>query len=616
MRANEQQWPNISSVVSIASLKPRSHTLADLMAEQPAACATRHQQRIDDLCAATIRALSGQAGLHFRGRRLYRGDKALPPFAPHLSPKPEVDDFPSFRGAADAMALRLGFADPALHKRLRPTDPMERMLFEMLEQFRVEALAPADMPGMAYNLRHRFEAWSMAFYKNGLTETSKGILLYTVAQITRARVTAQPVVEATEDVIEATRMSIVRSLGHDLAGLRRQRFDQTAYAAHALSMASLVAGMLAVYDVEAIGGDSGTEPDDQSLDFSLWMDFDGEGEEERFTTASSGNSRSLAESGGMYRVFTEEFDTEVDAAALVRPAVLQEYRERLDQRIEQQGLSVARLARQLNAVLATPVSDGWIGGQEEGYIDGRQLSQLITSPSERRLFRVEKHEQVASCAVSFLIDCSGSMREHIESVAVLVDVMSRALDQIGVTTEVLGFTTNAWNGGRARKAWMRAGRPSHPGRLNETAHLIFKDSDTPWRRARPAMGALLKSDLFREGVDGEAITWAAQRLVQRHDGRRLMMVISDGSPTDGATTLANDAHYLDHHLCNVVAQLEAQGQVEIYGIGVGLDLSPYYRNNRAFDLSNSVSNTVLLEIVAMIAAGTVRHERKRSRLIA
>ena len=579
-----------------------------MIEQQAAANATRYQQRIDDLCAASIRALSDEAGLHFRGRRLYRGEKSLPQFAPHLSPKPEIDDFQSFRGAADGMALRLRFADAALHKRLHPTDPMERMLFEMMEQFRVEALAPSDMPGMVANLRHRFEAWSMAFYNSGLTETSKGILLYTVAQITRSRVTAQPVTEATEDAIEATRMSIVRSLGHGLAGLRRQRFDQEAYAEHALSIAHIVAGMLAAYDQEDIAGenDSDTEPDDKPLNFNLWMDFEGEGEEEGFTTASSGNSRSLAESGGVYRVFTDEFDTETQAIDLVRPALLQEYRERLDQRIEKQGLSVARLARELNAVLATPVRDGWQGGLEEGYIDGRQLTQLITSPSERRLFRQEQHAPVSDSAVSFLIDCSGSMREHIEAVAVLVDVMARALDQIGVVTEVLGFTTNAWNGGRAQKAWLRAGRPAHPGRLNETAHLVFKDSDTSWRRARPALGALLKSDLFREGVDGEAVTWAASRMQQRHDGRRLLMVISDGSPTDGATSLANDTHYLDHHLCNVVASLEAQGAVEIYGIGVGLDLSPYYRNNRAFDLSASVSNTVLREIVAMMAAGPRR----------
>lgn len=570
--------------------------------------ATRHQQRIDDLCAASIRALSGQAGLHFRGRRLYRDDKALPPFAPHLSPKPEMDDFSSFRGAADAMALRFRCADAELHRRLCPADPMERMLFEMLEQFRVEALAPVDMPGMVHNLRHRFEAWSMAFYNSGLTETSKGMLLYTVAQITRSRVTAQPVMEATEDAIEATRMSIVRSLGHGLAGLRRQRLDQGAYAEHALSIASMVAGMLAAYDLDDAAGadDSDTEPDDQPLDFNLWMDFDGEDGDEGFNTASAGSSRTLAESGGAYRVFTAAFDTETYAATLVRAAALQENRERLDRSIERQGLSVARLARELNAVLATPVRDGWLHGQEEGYIDGRQLSQLITSPSERRLFRIEQHAPVAESAVSFLVDCSGSMREHIESVAILVDVMTRALDQIGVTTEVLGFTTNAWNGGRAQKAWMRSGRPPHPGRLNEVTHLVFKDSDTSWRRARPAMGALLKSDLFREGVDGEAVAWAAQRLVQRHDGRRLLLVVSDGSPTDGATALANDFHYLDHHLCQVVGELQTQAEVEIYGIGVGLDLSPYYRHNRALDLSHSVTQAVLREIVAMLAAGTRR----------
>jgi cobaltochelatase CobT len=569
---------------------------------------TRHQQRIDDLCAASIRALSDDGDIHFRGRRLYRGDKRLPPFAPHLSPIPEADDFTSFRGTADGMALRLRLADANLHKSLQPSEPLPRMLFEMLEQFRVEALAPADMPGMKHNLRHRFEAWSLAFYNSGLTETSKGMLLYTVAQITRSRVTAQPVLDATEDAIEATRMSIVRSLGHGLAGLRRQRNDQAAYAEHALSIAHMVAGMLAAYDQEDLTGesDSDTEPDDKPLNFNLWMDFDEGDSDEGFATASSGSSRLLAESGDGYRIFSSEFDTEVGAATLIRPALLQEYRERLDQRIEQQGLSVARLARDLNAVLALPVRDGWIGDQEEGYIDGRQLSQLITSPSERRLFRVEQYAPVCETAVSFLIDCSGSMREHIEAVAVLVDVLTRALDQIGVVTEVLGFSTNAWNGGRAQRAWMRAGRPAHPGRLNETAHLVFKDSETNWRRARPALGALLKGDLFREGVDGEAVQWAAQRLVQRHEGRRLLLVVSDGSPTDGATALANDANYLDHHLCNVVASLEAQGEVEIYGIGVGLDLSPYYRQNRAFDLSQSVSNAVLREVVAMIRTGPLR----------
>ena len=574
-------------------------------APQAATAAPRQQQRIDDLCAASIRAHSDIETLHCRGRRLYQGPQALPPFAPHLSPKPEVDDFGSFRGTADAMALRLNGSDAGLHRSLRPAEPLPRMLFEMLEQFRVEALAPTDMPGMRHNLQHRFEAWSLAFHHSGLTETAKGILLYTVTQISRSRVTAVPVVDATEGLIEATRMALAPTLGHALAGLRRTRHNQAAYAVHALDLARTVAALLTTLEPGDEDNSADTEADAPPDLFNLWMDFDAE-PDDSFNVASSGNSRVLQDADHGYQVFSRVYDTEVQAASLVRTALLQEYRERLDQRIEKQGIQVARLASELNAVLAAPQRDGWQGGLEEGYLDGRQLSQLITSPSERRLFRLEQHAPVSICEVSFLVDCSGSMREHIESVAVLVDVMARALDQIGVSAEILGFTTNAWNGGRARRDWMRAGHPPHPGRLNETCHMVFKDSETPWRRARQSIVALLKGDLFREGVDGEALEWAARRLQSRGDGRRLLLIISDGSPTDGATALANDVHYLDHHLCDVVARLEAQREVEVYGVGVGLDLSPYYRQCLALDLSASVSNAALREIVAMIAAGPWR----------
>ncbi len=563
--------------------------------------ATRHQQKVEELCAAAIRALSDDAELHFRGRRLHRGRRALPLYAPHLSPSLEHDDFGSFRGAADGMALRLRHSDAGLHASLCPADPLARLLFELLEQIRCESLAPQQMPGLARNLRHRHEQWSLAFHHSGLTETAKGILLYTVAQICRARVTAEPVVEATEDLIEATRMAIVPALGHDLAGLRCCRHDQAAYAQHALAIAQAVAEM--IHSADEAGDDPGDESDDQANDkrnpFRLWLDFKGD-DGEGITTAASGNSRVLEEADDGYRVFTTAYDQETKAATLVRAALLKEYRERLDQRIAGQGINIARLARELKALLARPAREGWDSGLEEGYIDGRRLSQLVVSPTERRLFRVERQDPVADSLVSFLIDCSGSMRQHIESVAMLVDVFVRALEQAGVASEVLGFTTGAWNGGRAQRDWIRAGRPAHPGRLNEACHLVFKDADTPWRRARPDIAALLKADLFREGIDGEAVQWACRRLEGRGEGRRVLIVISDGCPMDRATNLANDDHYLDHHLREVVERHEQAGTVEIYGVGVGLDLSPYYRRNRALDLSTGVRNEVFREIVAMI----------------
>ena len=232
----------------------------------------RRQQRVEELCAGAIRALSGQADLHFRGRRLHRGRQRLPLFAPHLHPAIECDDFGSFRGAADGLALRLSRSDVALHLRLCPTDPVERLVFELLEQMRVESLAPQSLPGVARNLRHRFEQWSLAFHRSRLTDSARGILLYTVAQVCRARVTGEPVLEATEDLMEATRAALAPAMGSDLAGLRRQRHDQAAYARHALGIARLVGEMLRSADVEeGERHDAADAEDRERAAFSLVM---------------------------------------------------------------------------------------------------------------------------------------------------------------------------------------------------------------------------------------------------------------------------------------------------------------------------------------------------------
>ncbi|MBA3625100.1 MAG: cobalt chelatase [Methylibium sp.] len=562
----------------------------------------RHQQKVEELCAAAIRALSGERDLHFRGRRLHRGTRALPLFAPHLHPSLDDDDFGSFRGAADGLALRLSCSDAELHRRLCPQEPVDRLVFELLEQLRVESLAPEGMPGVVRNLRHRFEQWSLAFHHAGLTESVHGVLLYTVAQVCRARVTTEPVLEQIEGVIEHTRAGLAPVLGVHLFGLRRDRQDQAAYAEHALAIARLVGAAVRASDTQ----DGGTaqrgegDEDEERAAFSLLMDLEGD-DTAALATPVAGNSRVLEDAPGGYRVFSTAYDRQIDAATLVRKPLLIEYRERLDRRIAGQGVNLPRLARELKALLAAPTRDGWDAGQEEGHIDGRRLAQLITSPTERRLFRSERQEPVANCLVSFLIDCSGSMKEHIESVAMLIDIFVRALEQAGVSSEILGFTTNTWNGGRAQRDWQRAGRPAHPGRLNEVCHLVFKDADTPWRHARTSIAALLKADLFREGIDGEAVEWACRRMEGRAEERRLLLVVSDGCPMDTATNLANDRHYLDHHLRQIVGRREQSGGVAIYGVGVGLDLSPYYGRSQALDLSGSTGNQVFREILEMLA---------------
>ena len=565
-----------------------------------AQAAARHQQKVEELCAAAIRALSGEPDLHFRSSRLHLGGRRLPFFAAHLHPSLETDDFSSFRGAADGLALRVAQSDAALYRRQCPHNPIERLLFELLEQIRVESLVPPGMPGVTYNLRHRYRQWALAFHHSGLTESARGILLYTVTQICRARVTGEPVVEETEDLMEATRSAIVPALGHDLAGLRRHRKDQAAYAQHALAIARLIAETVRPADSEQGKKRRNSETEDAaSTAFTLMMDLDAESEHS-IPVAGTGHRHSLEVGKGHYKVFTTAYDREAAAGSLVRKEQLREYREQLDRRIAAQGLSIPRLARELKAMLAQPSRDGWDSGQEEGRIDGRRLAQLVASPTERRLFRSEREEPVADCVVGFLIDCSGSMKQHIEAVALLVDVFVRALEQAGAASEVLGYSTQAWNGGRARRDWQRMGRPKHPGRLNEVFHMVFKSADTTWRGARSDIAALLKPDLFREGIDGEAVGWACRRLDGRNEERRMLFVISDGCPMDGATNMANDVHYLDNHLKEIVLGQEQAGRIAVFGIGVGLDLSPYYARSQALDLSTPPGHAVFREILAMM----------------
>jgi cobaltochelatase CobT len=555
----------------------------------------QRKQQVEELCAASIRALTGERRLHFRAQQLHLGSRVLPLPASHLHPRLEQDDFKSFRGTADAQALRINLSDATLHRNLRPSNRIECVIFELLEQFRVESLVPEVWPGVRSNVAHRFEQWSIEFLNSRLFESHRGILLFTLIQLSRARVTAEPILEAATDPIETTRGHLVSVMGHDLAGLRRNRTNQAEYARHALAICVKANAMLAGDDRETEDEGNATSATTSSA-FTLVMGYETEHGDGIGQVESRRNSM-LADSIDSYRVFTRAYDRECGAASLIRPALIREYREQLDASIAAQGINLPRLAHELKAILARPEIDDWESAREEGLLDGRCLAQLVASPTERRLFRGERMVPRVRCVVTFLVDCSGSMKSTINNVAMLIDVLVRALEDAGAASEVLGFTTNTWNGGRAAQDWLNAGCPAHPGRLNEACHIVFKSADTQWRRGRASIAALLKSDLFREGIDGEAINWACARLAAREEERRILLVISDGSPMDSATQRANDAFYLDHHLRNVIQLHEQGGSIEIAGLGVGLDLSRYYERCRALNLDVSPSNAVMRDVI-------------------
>jgi len=472
----------------------------------------------------------------------------------------------------------------------------------MLEQLRVESQVTDQHPGMKQNLLYRFQQWSLKFHYEDHTETQLGLLIFTIAQASWSRLTGLPTLEEIDDVIESTRANLSPLIGSDLLGLRKNRDKQSAYAVHALSIAKLVDESLQVGDKERALNLAEQEDTEKALNrIALSSDFSDEAEDANIASIITGTSKILSDNPTGYRVFTEAYDQEYKAASKVRDVEIIEFRDQLDLMIKAQGINIPRLARQISDLLAQPGRDGWQFGEEDGVIDGRRLSQVISSPSERRIFRKDRYRFKNDCLVSFLIDCSGSMKQYIESIAMMVDIFGRALDQADISSEILGFTTAKWNGGRALKDWIAQGRPENPGRLAERSHLIFKNADTGWRKSRRDIAALLKSPYFREGVDGEAVNWACQRMRKHGEQRKILIVISDGSPMDAATHQANDEYYLDHHLKQTVERNEAESDVEIYGLGVGLSLTPYYRHSLAIDLSESLSNTVFQQILQMIA---------------
>jgi len=561
------------------------------------------QQQAEELSAAVIRAHTGLRDLRFRGRRLEINGRVSSIRASHLATDRSIDDFRSFRGAADGFALRLQHSDAALHKELMPEDAVSQMVFEMLEQLRCESLVDDRHPGAKQNMLHRFRRWCEQFNNSSMTENHIGLLVYTLAQVCWSRLTGQPVDESTEGLIEPHRMMLAPHIGTYLAGMRRYREDQRLFAEQSMGIIEVLRSLVEQLDAESDEEAAQKAKDEAISSFNLMLDMD-EGDSDLASGQldyRAANVKELAEQLESYSVYTREFDREIEAASLVRAAQLVELREKLDRRIAGQGLNRNWLTRELRRLLSAPQLDGWNFGEEEGYLDGRRLSSLITSPDNHALFKQERYQPHSNCLVTFLIDNSGSMKHHIDGISMMVDIFARALEQAGARTEILGFTTGGWQGGKAFKQWQRRGKPANPGRLNEVHHVVYKDADTSWRRARQPIAAMLKPNLFREGVDGEALLWASNRMLSRDSARRILIVISDGCPMDTATAQTNEADFLDNHLKQAAAMIENQGQIELYALGVGLDLSAYYRHNLALDLEQGIDNALFKELLLLIA---------------
>lgn len=573
------------------------------------------QQKLEYWYSASIRALAAEPRALIRGHQLYVKGEPRQLKSPYLQlslghQSSNNQNSHTLRGLADGIALRIRHSDHQLHQQLMPTLPVEQLVFELLEQLRVESLAPAGLPGIRSNLRKRFVYWAEQAASSTLTENSIGLLIYSVLVICWSRLLNQSVPEQIEAEIEATRMGLAKTIGHHLYAFKSLTHDQSAFAEHALGIASEISTM--ADDIRHDSDKRSSDGLEQTLSMLLnaselnkqWLSDEATDWQIANTLPASEDIRFEAEQFE-YKIFTTGYDKTVEAKKIIRPAQLKKLRTQLDKKIRRSSINSHRVARYLKSLIASPKSQGWSFGAEQGYVDSARLARLISSPNERRLFRQEAQLPTSNGLISIVVDNSGSMTRHSEVIAELVDTLLKIIDMAGIQSEVLGFTTGEWNGGKAHKDWVTAGKPANPGRLNSLCHIVYKSADTPWRRARPAIAGLLKTDLYKEGIDGEALQWALQRMETRTENKKTILVLSDGSPMDSATHAKNPEHYLDNHLLHVTQKIESRPDLHLCAIGVGLDLSAYYQHHLAITTDKPLSTQDYHQFISLIAGATL-----------
>jgi cobaltochelatase CobT len=521
------------------------------------------------------------------------------------------------RGAADSLALRLRYHDDSIHAAIAPRDSAAREVFDSLETARFEAMGSRTMAGVRANLDRHVEARIRLDAIGRAREASEVPLATAIGLIARERLTGAPPPDLARPGLDLVAPWIEEKAGADLDALALTLDDQRAFAEMARRL--LADLELAPIDepfneqpdeggddepgdgkddedgddndesASADGGDLDMRSEQSEQDEDAEQDADSEqemedgdgstGDAEGEQARTMPGRRNWAdEPAGDYEPFTSRFDEIITAPELCEEEELTRLRAFLDQQIGKQAALVTRLANRLQRRLMAQQARSWDFDQEEGILDAARLARVVVTPAHSLSYKVERETEFKDTVVSLLIDNSGSMRGRPISIAAMcADVLARTLERCGVATEILGFTTRAWKGGQSREAWLHEGRPAHPGRLNDLRHIIYKRADQPYRHARKGLGLMMREGLLKENIDGEALLWAHRRLLARPEERRVLMVISDGAPVDDSTASANGGAYLERHLRDVIGFIENRSSVELSAIGIGHDVTRYYR---------------------------------------
>ncbi len=535
---------------------------------------------------------------------------------PEPSRIPSAKEIAVIRGWADSLSLTAARHDKKLHNRLAPSAGPARSVFEAAERARVESLGAMRMSGMASNLTAKLEDQYAHGRYADVKDRQEAPIEDALALLVRERLTGLKPPETAKGVVDVWREFIEDKAGPAFERMEKVADDQAAFGRMMRDMLKSLELTEELSEGEAEDGDSEEEQqadggDSDAQDSSDGSEQQDEDSDEQRSESEDGETAESAEDGDTdefdadsegddmaetrepwrpntsvlddperfgYKVFSRTNDEEVDAEDLSTPDELERLRAFLDKELRNLSGAVSRLANRLQRKLLAQQNRSWEFDLEEGMLDAARLPRIIMDPMHALSFKREHDTNFKDTVVTLLLDNSGSMRGRpIMVAACCADILARTLERCGVKVEILGFTTRAWKGGQSREAWLAAGKPGSPGRLNDLRHIVYKTADAPWRRSKRALALMMREGLLKENIDGEALAWAHQRLLGRPEQRRILMMISDGAPVDDSTLSVNSGCYLERHLRQVIEEIETKSPVQLLAIGIGHDVTRYYR---------------------------------------
>jgi cobaltochelatase CobT len=597
-----------------------------------------------------MRAVAGDKDLEVgfaKDRPALAGNRAR---LPELPKKATRNDIAITRGIGDSMALKRACHDQRIHNKLAPEGKLARSIFDAVEQARVEAIGSRAMQGVADNIGSMLEDKYAKANLVDVRDKADAPLEEAIALMVREKLTGRPIPKSAERLVDLWRPWVEEKAGGDLDGLSVKLEDQQAFA-------RVVRDMLVSMEMaEELGDDQETDDseeneeneqqgeeqseeggeEDSGSEQSQSEDAEASSDEEESaeTEATDATSDDLsdeddsdAETPGEakrndnpflnlpkeidYKVFTTAFDETVGADELCEEEELDRLRAFLDKQLANLSGVVGRLANRLQRRLMAQQNRSWDFDLEEGYLDPARLVRVVIDPMQPLSFKQERDTKFRDTVVSLVLDNSGSMRGRpITVAATCADILARTLERCGVSVEILGFTTRAWKGGQAREKWLKDGKPPNPGRLNDLRHIIYKSADHPWRRARRNLGLMMREGLLKENIDGEALLWAHNRLIGRPEQRKILMMISDGAPVDDSTLSVNPGNYLERHLRAVIDLIETRSPVELLAIGIGHDVTRYYRRAVTIVDAEELAGAMTEQLASLFGEENARDTRR------